>query len=135
MERHLIGRFNTHDEAEQAMLTLEKQFPQQVSISTTTPHEQWWRQGTWLETSLQAIGGIVASVSAIVPGFGVLFMGGPLDGAAQGTLLAEWLESHPNHQREDGSCFLIITVSHDDLARAEQALVQVGATDVHVSTD
>ncbi|PWI58763.1 hypothetical protein [Sulfoacidibacillus thermotolerans] len=92
MKYHVIGRFQTHESAEKAAADLEKQFQGNVSLSTSTPHEHW--HGTWLQDSLGVIGGLAAAVSAVVPGFGVLFLGGPLDGAMQGRVLADWLEAH-----------------------------------------
>ncbi len=133
MESHLVGRFETHEQAQRAVAALSAEFPGKVSLSSNTPHESWKKQGKWLETSLQAIGGIAATVSGVVPGFGVLFMGGPLDGVVQGKILAEWLEHYPEHGEDMDTHFVIVSVERALLAKAEKLLAQVGAHDVHVT--
>ncbi len=131
MQAHIIGRFSSHERAEQSVVELMRDFPGQVSLSTSTPHEHWWQQGHWLESSLAAIGGIAATVSNIVPGFGVLFMGGPLDGIQQGRILGDWLEAYPDSHQEVNSHFVIVTASQDAAASVKRKLSELGAENVH----
>ncbi len=131
MEYHVMGKFKTHEGAEKSVTELEKLFHGKVSLSTSTPHENW--HGTWLEDSLGMIGGLAAAVSAVVPGFGVLFLGGPLDGAMQGRVLADWLEAHPDTVRGDGLYhFVIIDCSEREVDLVKTALKNLGAEHVHV---
>ncbi len=132
MQAHIVGRFSSHERAEQSVVELERDFPGQVSLSTSTPHEHWWQQGHWLESSLAAIGGIAATVSNIIPGFGVLFMGGPLDGIQQGRVLADWLEAYPNSHQVANAHFVIVTVRQDEVDSVQQKLSELGAENVHI---
>ncbi len=132
MQAHIIGRFSSHESAEQCVVELEQEFPGQVSLSTSTPHEHWWQQGHWLESSLAAIGGIAATVSNIVPGFGVLFMGGPLDGIQQGRILGDWLEAYPDSAHGENSHFVIVSVEQDAVASVKRKLSELGAENVHI---
>ncbi|MCY0875752.1 MAG: hypothetical protein OWT28_05740 [Firmicutes bacterium] len=129
VELHVIGKFAQHDEAAQAAHELETRFAGKVSLSTSTPHEEWWRH-QWLQSALSAVGGAAAAVSQLVPGFGVLFMGGPLDGIRQGSVVADWLEAHPEEGGSD-THFVILSVAHSEVKEARQLLTELGATHVH----
>lgn len=129
IELHVIGQFASHEEATDAAHALETHFPGGVSLSTSTPHDQW-RRPNWFESALAAVGGTAAAVSQLVPGFGVLFMGGPLDGVRQGSVLANWLEAHPEHG-EANAHFVIVTVEDLNVKDAKRLLTEQGAKHVH----
>lgn len=132
VERYVIGRFLTHEEAGKAGAELGEHFAGNVSISSTTPHEHGWKED-WLASSLGAIGGAAATVSHLIPGFGVLFIGGPLDGVRQGKVLAEWYDEHAHHVDEEDAHFLIVTATEDTAAQASDMLKALGAVHVHVT--
>jgi len=134
MNLYVVGRFTHHDQAENAVVACQKEFPDKVSLSSTTPHEEWWNKDNWLETSLEAIGGVAASVAQVVPGFGVLFLGGPLDGVRQGQVLADWLMYHPHHKVDDKATFVILLVDEGEVEKATKLLSGLGADHVHHST-
>lgn len=129
VELHVIGKFALHEDAATAAHVLELQFPGNVSLSTSTPHEEWWRH-QWLQGALAAVGGTAAAVSQLVPGFGVLFMGGPLDGVSQGSVVANWLEAHPDDG--DGEAhFVIVSSALEDVKEVKRLLTEQGAKHVH----
>ncbi|MCI0183111.1 MAG: hypothetical protein OWR52_06700 [Acidibacillus sp.] len=131
MMYHVMGKFETHSKALESAGELERQLKGRVSVSTTTPHEEW--KGTWLENSFGVIGGLAAAVSAVVPGFGVLFLGGPMDGAMQGRVLADWLEAHPDSAKsEQYHHFVIVACSAEQVDLVKTALKDMGAEHVHV---
>lgn len=131
MDRHIVARFATHEEAERAAFEIEKAFAGKISISSREPKENWWHPDRWLEVSLEAVGGLAATVSNLVPGFGVLFMGGPLDGVRQGEVLADWLQAHPQEEDRTDDAFVIVDVddAHDE--QASILLAKYGGTHIH----
>ena len=133
MDRHVIARFATHEDAERAAAQLVKRFPGRVSLSSRTPRESWW-QGEWVDRSFEALGGLAATASQLVPGFGVLFMGGPLDGLRQGEMLSDWLQAHAPGGEEEDASFLIISATGGDLVDVKAALQSNGGRHVHVSS-
>jgi len=130
VQQELIGQLPSHEEAARVAHDLEALFPQQVSLSTSTPHEHWWQHSPWLEKALAAVGGTASAASQLVPGFGVLFMGGPLAGIRQGDVIAQWLEAHPSEQSVDAH-FVIVSVVPEQVSLARQAMVDAGALHVH----
>ncbi len=131
MSQYVVGHFLQHEQAEQAAVACQKEFPDKVSLSSTTPHEEWWKAERWLESSFEALGGMAASVAQVVPGFGVLFLGGPLDGVRQGQALADWLMFHPHHQENDKATFVILLVESEEAEKAKQLLSELGAEHIH----
>ena len=132
MEHHVIARFITHEDAERAAAKLEERFPGRVSFSSKTPRERWW-QGDWVDRSLEALGGLAATASQLVPGFGVLFMGGPLDGLRQGEVLSDWLQAHAPGGVEDEVSFLIVSATAADVEDVIGALKAHGGRHVYIS--
>ncbi len=132
MDRHVIARFVSHEDAERAAAKLEKQFPGRVSFSSRTPRERWW-QGEWVDRSFEALGGLAASASQLVPGFGVLFMGGPLDGLRQGEVLSDWLQAHAPGGADEDASFLIVSANGRDVEEVKGALQSHGGRHVYVS--
>lgn len=132
MDSHVVARFPDHDAADAAATALEQEFPQRVSVSTTTAHEEWGHH--WFRSVLEAIGGAAAAASNLMPGFGVLFLGGPLDGVRQGAVMADWLSAHPVETADDGAHFLIVQVKDlEERNRAQALLIQHGGVDIHTS--
>jgi hypothetical protein len=131
MDRHIVARFATHEEAERAAFEITKSFAGKVSISSREPKENWWHPDRWLEVSLEAVGGLAATVSNLVPGFGVLFMGGPLEGVRQGEVLADWLQAHPEEKDREDTAFVIIAVGDADDEQASMLLAKYGGTHIH----
>lgn len=132
MDRHVIARFVSHEDAERAAAELAKRFPGRVSFSSRTPRERWW-QGEWVDRSFEALGGLAATASQLVPGFGVLFMGGPLDGVRQGEVLSDWLQAQAPGSADEDASFLIISAAAGDVEDVKGALQSNGGRHVHVS--
>lgn len=133
MASHIIAKFYDHDSAEVAAVELEKEFPGQVSISSARPKERWWEHERWIEVPLETIGGLAATVANLIPGFGVLFTGGPLDGALQGRIMADWVAAHPHHEAQDHiePAFVIVEVVNDEETRIRSLLEEHGGQHIH----
>lgn len=131
MQSHVIGHWTTHEQAVRAAEQLELIWPQQVSLSTSTPHEHWWQHSTWLTRALETVGGAAAAVSQLVPGFGVLFMGGPLDGVRQGDIIGRWLQSHGDVDLDGESHFVIVAVTSDDDRVIREKMTALGGLGIH----
>ena len=133
MMRHVIARFADHEEAEKAVYALADDFGGRISISSREPRENWWQHERWLDVSLEALGGLAATVSQIVPGFGVLFMGGTLDGVRQGEVLADWLQAHPQPPDGGRGAFVIVSANEDERKKAELLLAKYGGQNIHTT--
>jgi len=131
MQTHVIGHWPTHEQAVRAAEQLEQIWPQQVSLSTSTPHEHWWQHSSWMTRALETVGGAAAAVSQLVPGFGVLFMGGPLDGVRQGDIIDRWLQSHSDVSLDGESHFVIVAVTADDDVVIREKMDGLGGLGIH----
>lgn len=133
MERHIVAKFESHAAAEAAAMKLSANFPGNVSLASSTPHENWWEQGKWIEGSLATVGGIVNLVSNVLPGFGLMFMGGPMDGVFQGKMLARWLEANPQQApaADAGGSFVIVVTDSTHASEVEERLRDLGGRHIH----